>query len=334
MIRWFVNLIYGSISVEWESVYGLEESVSRLRAATKRSVFSALAEPAAVGTVTESRVKLQRVIPMFRNSFKPFLVGQFVKRGEHVFLVGRFTMDGFVKVFMTVWFGFLVVFGVAAPFAHTVSRSGSFAFVFAPIIMCGFGVGLVWFGKWLARNDAAWLADVVKRALGATAGSSDGAQAFPAATAPTVFAGRPVVVIVTAGVLGLMGAMNLAVVVSGMRSAGRDPFQFASMYSSGAFKYVAAAEGALLLAIAVGIFMRSRIAWMAGFLMIASAWAYSVASLFLMNDKMGPPLAVKIVFAGFGLLVTAYWGRWWHAQRVHFVSTGRAQGLGLGPGMS
>jgi hypothetical protein len=320
MIRWFVNLIYGSISVEWESVYGLEESVSRLRAATKRSVFSALAEPAAVGTVTESRVKLQRVIPMFRNSFKPFLVGQFVKRGEHVFLVGRFTMDGFVKVFMTVWFGFLVVFGVAAPFAHTVSRSGSFAFVFAPIIMCGFGVGLVWFGKWLARNDAAWLADVVKRALGATAGTSDGAQAFPAATAPTVFAGRPVVVIVTAGVLGLMGAMNLAVVVSGMRSAGRDPFQFASMYSSGAFKYVAAAEGALLLAIAVGIFMRSRIAWMAGFLMIASAWAYSVATLFLMNDKMGPPLAVKIVFAGFGLLVTAYWGRWWHAQRVHFVS--------------
>jgi hypothetical protein len=310
MIRWFVNLIYGSISVEWESAFGLEESVSRLRAATKRSVFSALAEPAAVGTVTESRVKLQRVIPMFRNSFKPFLVGQFVKRGEQVFLVGRFTMDGFVKVFMTVWFGFLVVFGVAAPFAQTASRSGSFVFVFAPITMCGFGVGLVWFGRWLARNDAAWLADVVKRAIGATAGSSDGAQAIPAASAPPVFAGRPMVVIVTAGVLGLMGAMNFAVVVSGMRSADRVP----------SFRYIAAAEGALLLAIAVGVFMRSRIAWMAGFLMIASAWAYSVASLFLMNDKMGPPLAVKIVFAGFGLLVTAYWGRWWYAQRVHFVS--------------
>jgi hypothetical protein len=24
---------------------------------------------------------------------------------------------------------------------------------------------------------------------------------------------------------------------------------------------------------------------------------------------------------GFGLLVTAHWGRWWYAQRVHFVST-------------
>ena len=305
MIRWFVNLIYGSISVEWESAYGLEESVSRLRAATKRSVFSALAEPAAVGTVTESKVKLQRVIPMVRNSFKPFLVGQFVKRGEQVFLVGRFTMLGFVKVFMTFWFGFLVVFGVAAPFARTASKSTTLAFIFGPITMCGFGVGLVWFGKWLARNDAAWLADVVKRAIGATAGSSDGAQTIPAATSPPVFAGRPMVVIVTAGALGLMGVMNFVGVVS----------------VSAAFRYIAAAEGALLLAIAVGIFMRSRIAWMAGFLMIAIAWAYSVASLFLMNDELGPPLAMKIVFAGFGLLVTAYWGRWWYAQRVHFVST-------------
>jgi hypothetical protein len=302
MIRWFVNLIYGSISVEWESAYGLEESVSRLRAATKRSVFSALAEPAAVGTVTESRVKLQRVIPMVRNSFKPFLVGQFVKRGEHVFLVGRFTMLGFVKVFMTVWFGFLFVFGVAAPFAQTTSKSFTLAFVFGPITMCGFGVGLVWFGKWLARNDAAWLADVVYRAIGATAGSSDGAQTIPAATAPPVFAGRPMVVIVTAGVLGLMGAINFVGVV----------------WVSAAFRYVAAAEGALLLAIAVGIFMRWRIAWMAGFLMIAGAWTYSVASLYLMNDRMGLPLAMKIVFAGFGLVVTAYWGRWWYAQRVHF----------------
>jgi hypothetical protein len=321
MIRWFVNLIYGSVSVEWESAYGLEESVSRLRAATKRSVFSALAEPAAVGTVTESRVKLQRVIPMFRNSFKPFLIGQFVKRGEHVFLVGRFTMHGFVKVFMTVWFGFLVVFGVMAPFAQTVSRSGSFAFIFGPITMCGFGVGLVWFCKWLSRNDAAWLEDVVERAIGATAASSDGAQTIPAATAPPVFAGRPMVVIVTAGVLALMGVMNLVGVVSGMRFAG-------------AFRYVAAAEGTLLLAIAVGVFMRSRIAWMAGFLMIASAWAYAVASLFLMDDKMGLPPAMKIVFAGFGLVVTAYWGRWWYAQRAHFVYTGRSQGMGLGPGKS
>lgn len=321
MFRWLFNLLYGSVPMEWESAYGLDESVSRLRAATKKSAFSALAEPAAVGTVTESRVKLQRGIPMVGNSFKPYLIGQFVERGERVFLVGRFTMLGVVKVFMSVWFGFLIVFGVVAPFAQTASKSGSFAFLFGPLIMCGLGVGMVWFGKWLARNDAAWLSDVVKRAIGAAAGSSDQAQVILTAKSRPVFAGRPLVVMLTAGVLGLMGAMNLVGAVSGTRSVGRDPFQFVSIYSSGAFRYIAAVEGVMLLAIAVGIFMRSRIAWMAGFLMIASAWAYSVASLFLMDDKMGPPLAIKIVFVGFGLLVTAFWGRWWYAQRVHFVST-------------
>jgi hypothetical protein len=321
MIRWFLNLIYGSNSVEWESAFGIEESVLRLRAATKRSAFSALAETAAVGSVSESRVKLQRVIPMFHNSFKPFLMGKFVKRGDRVFFVGRFTLLGFVKVFMTVWFGFLVISALAALLAQTAPKSGSFAFAFGALIMCGFGVGLVCFGKWLARNDAAWLEDVVKRAIGASTGSSDPAQGISTSKPPAAFAGRPLVVMVTAGVLALMGAMNLVMAMSGMHPLGRDPSQFASMYSSGAFRYIAAAEGVLLLSIAVGVFMRSRTAWMAGFVMIATAWAYGTASLFLMGDKVGPPLAIKIVFMGFGLLVTAYWGRWWYAQRVHFVST-------------
>ena len=114
MIRWFLDLLYGSVSAEWESAYPLEESVARLRAVTLRSVFSALAEPAAVGTVSESGVKLQRVIPMVRNSFKPFFLGQFVKRGERVFLTGRFTMLLITKIFMSLWFGLLAFVSVAA----------------------------------------------------------------------------------------------------------------------------------------------------------------------------------------------------------------------------
>ncbi|HEV7613838.1 MAG TPA: hypothetical protein VGO37_18310 [Steroidobacteraceae bacterium] len=312
MIRWFLNLLYGSISAEWESAYGIEESVTRLRAATKKSVFSALAEPAAVGTVSESKVKLQRVVPMVRNSFKPFLIGQFVERGERVFLVGRFTMLGAVKVFMSVWLGLVVVFGLAALFGHTAIKSGSFPFVLVPFAMTGFGVGLLWFGKWLARNDAGWLGDVVKGAIGGTAGEPDPPSAVPTATSATVFADKPAVVMVTAGVLGLMSAINLLAAFSGA-------FRFIPAHLSDAYRYAAAAEGALLLALAVGVFMRLRVAWVAGFLMIASAWAYSVASVFHMDARMGPPSGMKIVFAAFGLLVTVCWGRWWYAQRVHFV---------------
>jgi hypothetical protein len=44
--------------------FGLGESVAHLRAAAKRSASGVLAEPAASGPVSESRVRLQRVIPL------------------------------------------------------------------------------------------------------------------------------------------------------------------------------------------------------------------------------------------------------------------------------
>jgi hypothetical protein len=105
MIRWITNWWRGSPPVEFASSFGLSESVERLKAATRRSVFSVLARQEAVGTVTESRVSLQRVIPMMGNSFKPFYRGRFIEVDGNVILTGRFTMHWLVKVFMTFWFG-------------------------------------------------------------------------------------------------------------------------------------------------------------------------------------------------------------------------------------
>jgi hypothetical protein len=61
MFRWFARLLYDSTPAEFHSAYGLAESLERLSAATKRSVFSALAETTAVGKVSEKVVRLQRV---------------------------------------------------------------------------------------------------------------------------------------------------------------------------------------------------------------------------------------------------------------------------------
>ena len=77
MIRTLVGFIYSSISAEFKSTYGLSESVTRLRAATRRSAFGVFVQQAAVGPVGESSVRLQRVIPMVGNSFKPFFFGRF-----------------------------------------------------------------------------------------------------------------------------------------------------------------------------------------------------------------------------------------------------------------
>jgi hypothetical protein len=105
MIRWISDVWRGSAAVEFASSYGLSESVERLKAATRRSVFSGLSKQEAVGAVKESRVSLQRVIPMVGNSFKPFYRGGFIERNGKVILVGRFTMHWVVKVFLAVWFG-------------------------------------------------------------------------------------------------------------------------------------------------------------------------------------------------------------------------------------
>jgi len=69
MLRSFVRLLYQSTPAAFRSAYRLAKSVERLRAATKRSVFSALGETAAVGTVSESGVRLQWSCPALVDSF-------------------------------------------------------------------------------------------------------------------------------------------------------------------------------------------------------------------------------------------------------------------------
>jgi hypothetical protein len=83
--------IFPCIPASFKSDYTLEESVSNLRKATNRTVFSNLFKQSAVGRVDKTKVRLQRVIPFFGNSFKPIFVGNFVERDSGVFLDGKWT---------------------------------------------------------------------------------------------------------------------------------------------------------------------------------------------------------------------------------------------------
>jgi hypothetical protein len=164
VIQWFRDLLYGSVPASFDSAFGLEESVQRLADATGRSVFSHMFVERAVGTVTPHRVSLRRVVPLASNSYKPFFIGAFETQGGRAVLVGRFTMNRWVKVFMSFWFGFLVVWTLLALF--------SFAARIAPwwdpligVAMMGFGVVLLRGAKWFTRNDVAWLSNVIRAAL-------------------------------------------------------------------------------------------------------------------------------------------------------------------------
>lgn len=163
-MNWLSNLLYGSTNAEFESLFGLEESIERLKKATSRSVFSAFTRQRAVGPVKETRVSLRRVIPFVGNSWKPFFVGRFEIRNGRVILVGRFTTLKFVKIFMSLWLG-LCLFSVFGETAIMITRHSQWWFPLIGVGMFCCGIALVWIGKWLGRNDAAWLAAVINSAL-------------------------------------------------------------------------------------------------------------------------------------------------------------------------
>jgi hypothetical protein len=248
--RTLLDLIYSSIPAEFKSTYGLTESVTRLRAATRRSAFGVLGQQAAAGPVSESRVRLQRVIPMVGNSFKPFFFGRFEVRGDGVYLTGRFTMLGLVKAFMTFWFGSVLAFGIALAVSAINIHGGHWLpAVLSGLAMFGAGVGLVGFGKWLARNDVAWLSNIMRTALGAPAASTlVPSAADSAASVPTVLR-------VTALVLLFTGVMAVCSAISGVSSWHATSGHAATTrFSSWLLRLAIGAYGLWTLGLAFGVY--------------------------------------------------------------------------------
>lgn len=146
----------------------MHESVERLKGASVRSAFLFVTKESAVGTVSENKVSLQRVLPMFRNSFKPFFIGQFKYKKGRVVLVGRFTMLWFVKAFMTLWLGFCILWTVMATFAVIKQKTPCWWFPLAGIGMFCVGIAFVQGAQWLSRNDVIWLSELITSTLSGT----------------------------------------------------------------------------------------------------------------------------------------------------------------------
>jgi hypothetical protein len=115
-------------------------SVSRPQA---RSVFQALFQQAAVGSVSEGRVVLQRVIPFVHNSFKPFFVGSFERTATGVVLKGKFSIHWLVRIFMTFWLGSCLLCSVLALWAGVQHPSEARFVPLGGIAMFAFGLALV-----------------------------------------------------------------------------------------------------------------------------------------------------------------------------------------------
>jgi hypothetical protein len=179
------------------------------------------------------------------------------------------------------------------------------------------GTALVWIGRWFARNDAAWLSDVIRGALCAqvlvqpthtetfTPGANSSRQPSTTITAVTV-------------ALVLMAVMSWSGAIFGIQSAHTSPNGLAVTYFPNMpSRYVTAGLGTALLMLAFGVYRRRLLAWRAGFGLLAGSWVYSVAEM-LASDNTQTDHGMAIIFCVASLVVTIIWIRWWYAQRIHF----------------
>jgi len=312
MFRWIKELWVGSEPVEFVSAYDLAESVTRLKAATKQWSLFNVSEQAAVGRVSETRVSLRRVIPMIGNSFKPVFTGRFGQAHGQVVLTGRFGLGWFVKLFMTYWFGFCVLFVVLSLPAATQKSAAAFM-PLAGVGMFALGLGMTRLFAWFSRGDSAWLSEVIRTALHASV-SPEAALALPASRPSDA---HPRFILIVTGVFCLFGVMCFVGALQGMGSG--------DIHAGGALierypeavRVASAVNGAMFLACAYGIYRRYLFAWWAGFVVLLLGQTYSVVDLLTRQD-LGNTHMLGMLFGLVSLIVASLCGRWWCAQRVHF----------------
>lgn len=314
MLRWIKEVSFGSEPVEFVSAFGLEESVERLKAATRRSVFSALARQEAVGTVKSSLVSLQRAIPMVGNSFKPFFRGRFIEKDGKVVLAGRFTMHWLVKAFLLFWLACVLLFTLGSTVSFIAHPGKAAPSALFGLGMLAFAVALVALGRWFARNDRAWLSDVIQRALAAAPVQ---VQLAGAAVRAVPLVQPSAVPTYAALFLAATGLLSCWMGGSGVQSYHTGPQgPTIAHFHSPMMQYGALAWGLGSLVLAYGIYRRALLAWRGFLLMIGASWLYSMVNVLTAPQPM---LVAEIAFMGVGGgLVTFIWGRWWYAQREHF----------------
>jgi hypothetical protein len=309
------RLLYESMPAQFRSAYNIDESVNRLAAVTKRFALSAIGETAVVGKVSADAVRLQRVMPMVRNSFKPFFIGHFETREGVTMLTGHFGMSLFVKIFMSFWLGMVGLFGLIF-LLSAVSSTSSIPWwaAIAPLFMFAAGFGLVALGKWFSRNDVAWLSSVIGRALGDPGIPVYNEPSTDPSAVPSVLKG-------VALFLSVSGVM--ALIVDFVAPKAFHPSQVS--WPLGPWNKVYAAAVVLL---AVGVWLRRPWAWWGGFMLLGMSVIVSLlANHFgtIIGAQPAEPPAMRLMFGIFAVIITLVWGRWWYAQRKHFLWMGNVR---------
>jgi len=179
MIKRLYTMIFGSHPASYPAIGSPADAAERLSMHVQQSVFRTMFTEAIVGKVTVDKVVLSRYRPWIRNSFNPVFRGRFVFLDGRTMLTGVFGLHKFVKIFMSVWFGFLLVFSVLAITMGIKESLRQGISIWVGILsghtMCAvatvlglLGCGLVWFGRRISRSDIEYISNSIQEAINPT----------------------------------------------------------------------------------------------------------------------------------------------------------------------
>ncbi len=153
------------INIKLVSPLTPDECVSRICAAIDNyGLFSWGGSRHVIGRVSRLTVRLRKRI-WYRNSFQTFLTGYFERRGNSTVFIGQTGLHPFALLFLVVWFGSLLIIGVSTVVFEQVTNQSRLLGCAGLVLMIGLMVGIVWSGRWLARDEEqfliAFLAEVI-----------------------------------------------------------------------------------------------------------------------------------------------------------------------------
>jgi len=127
-----------------------------------------------VGRVTDSSLRLRKRIG-YRNDFQSYIYATIRPEAKGTVISGNIGMHRFAIVFMCVWLGFsvlmcgtLLIPSVRSLIAHPDKiQEETWMGIVVPLVLPLFGVGLVWFCRFLARNEDRFLAEFLIQTLDA-----------------------------------------------------------------------------------------------------------------------------------------------------------------------
>jgi hypothetical protein len=105
----------------------------------------------------------------YRNDFAPYFFGTLSSDNLGTQLEGYFDMNRWVKIFMRIWFGFVILTGLPVLIASlngTVKGSASVG-IAVPLGLVVFGILMPKFGRWLGRGEEKFMSEFLQTTLSA-----------------------------------------------------------------------------------------------------------------------------------------------------------------------